>query len=71
MEKIGSVVAQNNLQDLHKDIKKLIPKEPTHNFLFIQTNCLRTRNQPTFASVQSFDHKKKILTVYDSLSAEI
>ena len=30
--KIGSIVAQNNLQDLNKYVKKIIPKEPTHHF---------------------------------------
>ena len=64
-------VSQNNLQDLHKDAKKITPKEPTHYSLFIQINYQITRNQPTFASVQIPDHKKKILTVYDSSSAEI
>ena len=65
-EKIGSLVAQKNFQDLHKDTKKIIPKEPTNYFSFIQINQQRKRNQPTFASAQFFDHKKKILTVYDS-----
>ena len=28
--KIGSIVAQKNFQDFHKDGKNRIPKEPTH-----------------------------------------
>ena len=63
--------AQKSFQDLHKDAKKIIPKEPKCYLLFTQTNYQRTRNQPTFVSGKSFDHKKKILTVYDLLSAEI
>ena len=70
-EKIGSMAAQNNLQDLHKDAKNIIPKEPTHYFLFAQINYQRIRNQHTFASAQIFDHKKKILNMHNSLSAEI
>ena len=69
--KIGSMVAQNNLLDLHKDEKKIIPKEPTHYFLFILINYQRTRNQPIFASAKKFDHKNNILIVYDPLLAEI
>ena len=57
--------AQNNLQDFHKDAKKIIPKETTHYFLFIQINYQGPRNQPTFTSTQIFDHKNKILNVYD------
>ena len=65
----GSMDAQNILQDLHKDVKNTIPKEPTRYPSFTQTNYQRTRNQPTFASGQIFEHTKKILTVYDSLLA--
>ena len=64
------MAAQNNLQDLHKDAKKNNTKGTNTLFLFIQTNYQRTRNQPTFASAQIFDHKKKILTVNDSPLAE-
>ena len=71
MEKNGSMSAQNNFQDLHKDTKKIIPKEPTHYFLLLQINYQRIRNQPFFASAQIFGHKKKILTLYYSPSAEI
>ena len=70
-KKIGSIVAQKNLQELHKDAKKIIPKEPSHCFLSIQTNYQKNINQPTFVSAKTIDHKKKILTVYDSPSAEI
>ena len=68
MKKIGSMAAQNILQDLQKDKIKIIPKEPTRCFLFIQTNYQIIRNQPIFASVTIFDHKKKIFNVYDSSS---
>ena len=69
-EKNGSMSAQKNLQDLHKDAKKIILKEPTRYFLSVQTNDRRIRNQPTFVSAKHFD-KKSIITVYDSLSTEI
>ena len=65
------MVAKNKLQDLQKDAKYIIPNEPTHYFLFIQINDQRTRNQPTFTSTQIFEHKKKILTVYNSPLAKI
>ena len=61
--KIGSMVAQKNLQDLHKDAKQIIPKEPTHYFLFIQINYQRKRSQRTFAPARIFDHKNNIITV--------
>ena len=57
------MVAQNNLQDLHKDAKNITQKEPTYYFSLIQINYQRIRNHPTFSYVQIFDHKKKILTV--------
>ena len=63
--------AQNNLQDLHKDEKYIIPNYPTRYFLFNQINYQRIRNQPTFASTQIFDHKNKILALYNSPLAEI
>ena len=59
------MTAQNNLQDLHKDAKKIIPKKPTRYFLFIQVNYQIIRNQPNFEPVQIFNHKNKILTMYD------
>ena len=65
------MAAQKTLKEFHKDEKKIVPKEPTNYFLFIQINYQITRNQPTFASAQILDHKKKILTVYNSPSAEI
>ena len=62
--------SKNNFQDLHKG-KKLMPKEQTRNFLFIQINYQITRNRPTFASAKIFGHKKKILTMYDSTLSKI
>ena len=64
-----SMAAQNNFQDLHKDAKDRIPKEPTAYFILVQTNDQRTRNQPIFTSAHIFDHKKRIFTVYKSQSA--
>ena len=70
-QKIGSTAAQNNLQDLHKDTKENIPKESTLYFLPILTNYQIIRNRPIFTYVPSFDHKKKIITMYDSPPASI
>ena len=70
-KKTGSMAAQKNFQDSHKEAKKIIPKEPTRCFLFVQVNYQGIRNRPTFASVQIFDHKKNICAVYNSPSAEI
>ena len=63
------MTSQKNFQELHKDAKEIIPKEPIRYFLFIQTNYQRTRNQHIFVSKQKFDHKKKILAIYDGLLA--
>ena len=65
------MATQNNLQDLHKEAKNIIPKEPTRYFLFVQINYQIIRNQSTFASAKCFDYKKKIFTMYDSSLAEI
>ena len=65
------MTSQKNFQDLQKDAKSMIPKEPTRNFLFTQINYQIIRNQPTFTYAQNFYHKKNILTVYDSPSAKI
>ena len=58
--------AQTSLQEFHKNTKKIMPKEPARYFLIIQTNDQKTINQTTFKSVQIFDHKKKIIIVYNS-----
>ena len=65
------MVTENNLEDLHKDAKNMMPKEPTRYYLFIQIDYKRTINKPNLTSSHIFEQKKKILTMYYLLSAEI